>query len=420
MKKKPFPHAPLVWFLLWAIPGWASAAIESYRSAEYDILFPQSRQGQMATGTAVQPEIAPPLEAPIDPRSYRMAPGDLLQLEVGGETDRSWRLAVSAEGQLLLPGSSAIDTNGKTLAGLTEAVRAELSPRFPGKPIGLFLLQPGAFRVPVTGQVAIPGIHPLHSYDRVLAALTLAGGPIDGASIRQIIIRSADGSSRTIDLVRFALLGELDQNPFLEPGMSIQVGQARDFVLVTGAIHGRPGDDRTLVPTASSRIPETPNLQLEWKDGDTGRFAITRAGGLSQDADGTILLLRGDGRQAISLAATDTLRLQPGDILEASMRERWVYVSGAVRYPGPYPHLPSYRAADYVRIAGGPNEFGRGGGWTVKMVGSEEAKAVGAESYVPPGSAILVPEKRTYQISSVLAPVTAFSALIISIVALSK
>jgi len=405
--------------LIGLAPGVSGAAGESPRGTEYDLLFPRAGAGATQNGMALPPEIAPPMEQPIDPQTYRMAPGDLLELTVGGEADRTWRLAVSAEGAFLVPGSSAIDANGKSLAELAGAVRAALSPRFPGKPIELHLLQPGAFRVPVTGQVALPGLHPLHAYDRVSAAIALAGGPLDGASIRQIVVREADGSRRSVDLVRFAVLGELDQNPFLTPGMSIQVPVARDFVLVTGAVRGLRGDNR-IIPAPGSRIPELPAVQLEWREGDTGRFAITRAGGISSESDGAILLLRGSERTSFDIAGTDTLALRPDDVIEASVRERWVYVNGAVHYPGPYPHLPSYKAADYVRLAGGPSEIGRGGGWSLRTPDSDEAQSVGNEADVPPGSTITVPERWTYRASAVLTPLTGVTALVLSIIALIK
>ncbi len=222
-----------------------------------------------------------------------------------------------------------------------------------------------------------------------------------------------------MDLVRFAVMGELDQDPLLEPGVSIQVPAARDFVLVTGAVHGLRGDT-PIVPATGSRIPELPTEQLEWREGDTARLAITRAGGLSQDADGTILLQRGSERTSFDIAATDTVRLRSGDVLEASVRVRWVYVSGAVHYPGPYPHLPSYKAADYVRLAGGPTEIGRGKGWSLRLAGSEEKREVGKERTSPPGSTINVPERWTYRTSTVLASISGVTALIISLVALTK
>ncbi len=147
----------LVWIALaLCLAGAAHAADGPSRGSEYDFLFPRSTSGQSLNGAALPPEIAPPLERPIDPQSYRMIPGDLLELAVGGEADRTWRLSVSAEGMLLVPGSSAIDATGKSLAELVETVRSGLAPRFPGKPISLHLLQPGAFRVPVTGQVQTP------------------------------------------------------------------------------------------------------------------------------------------------------------------------------------------------------------------------------------------------------------------------
>jgi protein involved in polysaccharide export with SLBB domain len=421
----PAPPSVVVMIILAAMalaavaPGIARAAGETSRSLEYDLLFPRSGAGTAEMGGALTPEIAPPLEQPIDPETYRMAPGDLLELAVGGEADRTWRLAVSAEGMLLVPGSSAIVAKDRSLAELVAAVRAELSPRFPNKPIDLHLLQPGAFRVPVTGQVGQPGIQSAHGYDRVSAAIALAGGPLEGASIRTIAVTSADGTTRTVDLVAFAILGQLDQNPFLSPGMSIQVPPARDYVLVSGAVRGLRGDLR-LIPAPGSRIPEMPMVQLEWKEGDTALSAITRAGGLSQDAAGTILFVRGTERKMIDIAGAGTLRLQSGDALEAAVRERWVYVNGAVRYPGPYPHLSSYKAADYVRLAGGPTEIGRGSGWSLRLPGSDRNQRVGDEEDVPPGSTIHVPERWTYRASSVLTPLTGVTALVLSIVALIR
>ena len=95
-------------------------------------------------------------------------------------------------------------------------------------------------------------------------------------------------------------------------------------------------------------------------------------------------------------------------------------MNGAVHYPGPYPHLPSYKAADYVRLAGGPSEIGRGGGWSLRVPGSDDTRGVGTEDDVPPGSTITVPERWTYRASAVLTPLTGVTALVLSIVALIK
>lgn len=392
----------------------AHAALDDLRTPEYDLIFGSSK----ARSTA--PDIPAALEAPIDPTTYRLVPGDLLLLEIGGETDRSWRLAVSAEGDLLVPGAAPIHASGKVLSDVATAAREALARRYPGMPVSLHLMQLGAFRVPVTGLVTNPGVVVLHAYDRISTALVAAGGPLPGGSLRRILVRQPDGSERTCDLVRFAILGSLEENPMIAPGSSVQVPPARDYVRVTGAVRGLPGPDRDLVPNVGSRIPENPNVLLEWKEGDTVDLALTRAGGLSEGANGDILLIRGGERRLIRAGEADSILLRSGDMIEAAMRARWVYVNGAVRFPGPYPYLPSLAAADYVRIAGGPTEIGRGSGWSLRLPETNEKVAIGKEAFVPAGATIWVPERWTYKTSTLLAPISGITALVISLVALRR
>lgn len=400
------------------VPLASSGSVGETRPFEYDLLFPKSSEGQVPAMSIVAPEIAPALEKPIDPDAYFVVPGDLLQLEVGGETDRAWRMAISAEGRLLLPGVESIEVAGKTLTQIEAAVREKLSSRFPGKPMFLHLLQPGMFRIYVTGSVASPGVQSVHGYDRAAFCIGAAGGPLPGGSIRRISVIYADGAEREIDLVRFALLGELDQNPPIVPGIRLHVPPARDFVFLTGAVRGLPGLERPIIPNVGSRIPESPRAMIEWKEGDTIELALMRVGGLSEDASGTILLLRGGDRQILAPSEAGPMLLRPGDLIEAAVRDRWVYVTGAVRYPGPYAHLPSLTASDYVRLAGGPTELGRGKGWRIHPADGGKSQAVGKETYVQPGTTVNVSERWTYRLSTLLAPISGITALVISLVAL--
>lgn len=413
-----------LWTLLTAglilVPETGSPASGEQRTFEADLLFPRSAAGALPQATTVVPEISPPLEVPIDPATYRLVPGDLLQLEIGGEADRAWRLAVSAEGKLLLPGAESIEINGSTLADASARVREAMQRRYPRQPIALHLLQPGAFRVPITGQVLNPGVQNLRAYDRLSVAIAAAGGPLPGASLRSIAVTMPGGRVEKIDLVRFAASGDLSSNPFLVPGISIHLGSARDFVRVTGAVRGLPSGDRVIVPNVGSRIPEQPDILLEWKEGETLQSAVDRSGGLSQDFDGTVFLLRDAERNSFAASELGSTFLLPGDVVEAGMRDRWVFVVGAVRYPGPYSHLPALTASDYVRLAGGPTEIGRGSGWRLREVGSDESRVVGQESYVPPGSTVIVPERWTYKTSTLLAPISGITALVISVIALRK
>ncbi|MBD3161713.1 MAG: hypothetical protein GF346_05600 [Candidatus Eisenbacteria bacterium] len=403
------------------LPGGIVSGADRSRPFEFDLLFPSSTEGRVPATGVVGPEIAPALERPIDPDTYPMVPGDLLQLEVGGETDQAWRIAVSAEGKLLLPGADAVRATGRVLAEVDSLVRDRLAPRYPGGSIALHLLQPGSFRVPITGAVRNPSLQIFRSYDRVAFALEAAGGPRGDASLRAIRIRDAStGTETTADLVRFALLGELDQNPPLRPGVAIHVPPAEAYVEVSGAVHGIPGDQGGAVPNVGSRIPEPPHLLLEWKEGDTIGFALARAGGLSEEATGGIVRVREGERSRLRTPEDDGTLLRPGDRLEVGVRERYVYVIGAVRYPGPYAHLPELTAGDYVRMAGGPTQIGRGGGWKVRFPDGGETDDIGPGSYLPPGTTVTVPERWTHRVSTLLAPISGITALVISLVALRR
>jgi protein involved in polysaccharide export with SLBB domain len=159
-------------------------------------------------------------------------------------------------------------------------------------------------------------------------------------------------------------------------------------------------------------------MLLEWKEGDTVGFLLTRAGGLSAEASGQILLVRDRERTVIGPAESESIAVRPGDVIEVSMRERYVYVIGAVRYPGPYAHLPSLTAADYVQLAGGPTEIGRGNGWRVRLPDGRETGEIGPETYLVAGSTVRVPERWTYRVSTLLAPISGITALVISVIAL--
>jgi protein involved in polysaccharide export with SLBB domain len=404
-----------------SLSGPARAQTDARRTAELNWLFGSAPTVSPPGPSSLQPEIPPPMETPVDPATYRLVPGDLFQLEVGGEANRAWRIAVGAEGKLLVPGFEALPAAGSSLEEITRRVQELLAPRYPNQPVALYLLQPGSFRVPITGLVENPGIATMRSIDRLSHALAALGGPLPGASLRRIEMRGPDGSMRTCDLVRFAHQGDLEQNPPLFPGLTIHVPPAEQFVRVSGAVRGMPGSGAVpTVPNVGSRIVETPRMLLEWREGDTIGFLIARAGGLSEDADGHLLLVRGVERRPLEMPAAAGEPVEPDDVLEVAVAERYVYVVGAVRFPGPYAHLPSMTAEDYVRLAGGPTEIGRGKGWRVRFPDGSETGKVDARTYLPPGSTVRVSERWTYRASTWLAPISGVTALLISLVALTR
>ena len=217
----------------------------------------------------------PPLAGPVDPKIYRVGPGDLLQLQFWGRLTRSWLLQVGPEGRITLPNSGSLPVSGRTLADVRTEVLQKLETQFRGVNMDLRLGRPRVFKIYLTGQVKNPGPTDATGTARVYDVLTNVAMQ-DNASHRHIDIKHTDGSRETADLDLFARTGDQSLNPWLRDGDVINVPVATEWIWAQGAF-GRPGQVElgsrdsllTLFHLAGDPIPsaEIDNVLLvRWKD----------------------------------------------------------------------------------------------------------------------------------------------------------
>lgn len=364
------------------------------------------------------------VEAPVDPASYRLLPGDGIHVGLWGETPKSWTLRVSPEGDLIVPMAGPVAVEGLTLSEAESRVRNALQPLYPRARISLRLVEPGRFRVSVAGLVARPGVYEATASDRLSMALIAAGGIRAGASIRSIRLIPREGVPRSIDLLPWLLRGELDANPTLSPGTSIEVPLRGPTVRVRGPVQGRSGLE--LTPDRATRFAdrpeEEPDIVIEWQTGDSVGTLLAAVGGLNDHATGRGALIRaGSAKRSLDLtrAEATALPVEANDLLEVEYETRWVYITGAVRQPGRYPYLPGMRAIDYVAMAGGPSELGRAKGWGLRDDGGH-FRALDPMNELKPGDFLRVPERRSYKVTTFLAPLSSATAVVLSIIAIAN
>ncbi len=363
-----------------------------------------------------------PLETPVDPATYRLLPGDLLNLGLWGEAAKGYALAVSPQGELMIPKVGPIPVAGKTIAEAEKELTGLLGALYPRSRVSLRLIAPGKFRLSVSGMVNHPGVFEITRVDRLSTALETAGGISGGGSVRSVRILDGEGNlTREVDLLPWLVDGDPKFNPLIEPGTSIDVMQRGPSVYLRGPVNGRSGIDPGEVPVHNPGAPEEePSRIFEWRPGDTVGTMLEMAGGLSERADGTGLLIRnGATVRKLDLRADSSLAVPvvQEDLVEVIGANRWVFVVGAVRIPGRYPYLPGMSAWDYVAMAGGATELGRNSDWTLQNQGERRTSAK-RTSAVYPGSTIRVPERRTYTVTTLLTPLTSAVALVLSLVAL--
>jgi hypothetical protein len=176
-------------------------------------------------------------------------------------------------------------------------------------------------------------------------------------------------------------------------------------------------------PRPSSSLIDRPFLAetrlVAARAGDTLAFILAAAGGLGVNFAGDTVILEREpaGRRSVPLDSLAILAARPGDILEVPFACEWVAVSGSVVRPGYYPFLPGQTVADYVNLAGGPNAYGRGGGW--KVFGpSGEHMDLSANAPVVVGARIWVPERRWHKFATILTPLGTAVAVVVSLAAL--
>jgi protein involved in polysaccharide export with SLBB domain len=198
---------------------------------------------------------------PVDPETYRLGPGDLLQLDLWGRLIRTMPLEVSPEGRIFLPGLGPVEVAGRSLAWTRAHILALVAETFRGVKADLRLLRLRTFKVYLTGRVNRPGAIEVNPATRASEAVDRVG-VADGGSRRDIEVRRRDGPALRLDLLRIQATGRLDLDPLLSDGDVIHVPAATDFVEVQGgvAVPGRyelgPGDSlMTLVEIAGGFLP---------------------------------------------------------------------------------------------------------------------------------------------------------------------
>jgi hypothetical protein len=118
--------------------------------------------------------------------------------------------------------------------------------------------------------------------------------------------------------------------------------------------------------------------------------------------------------------------LEPGDLLAMPKRPGEVTVVGAVLNPGSLQFASGWRAADYLRAAGGRQRFADGGRAFIVLPNGQSVPAgqslfQGGGPPVPPGSVVVVPQDPSpYETWAFLRDLTqVFSQLALSAAALS-
>ncbi|MCI0530566.1 MAG: SLBB domain-containing protein [candidate division Zixibacteria bacterium] len=300
------------------------------------------------------------LDQKVDPEEYHVGPGDIFFINFRGGLSDSYQSIVTPEGVLLLPVLGPVEVSGISLAGAKERIMKKIMSHYSGVEITATLIGLRRFLVPVAGDVNYPGTYPVYASQRASDAILAAGGVLDQASKRNIMLRRSDGSVRWIDLEMFERTGNRKRNPYLREGDVIFVPiQEKKFnrVGVYGAVRAPgefefcPGDSLFDLIELGQGLRDDAILE----DAELVRQNLTESGTYSIKLDLEENFAANPGPSNMALEPGDKLLIR---FASPSDKIAHATIYGEVNRPGAYLiQSDSTRLSELVNMAGGLTEF---------------------------------------------------------------
>lgn len=259
------------------------------------------------------------------PSDYVLGAGDIVQIDVWGNTAKSFACTVTPDGDVVIEDYGIVSVGGMTVAQAERRLKSTLGSRYQGSNLKLTVGQTKTISVNIFGEVKYPGTYTLSAFATVFNALYMAGGPNDIGTLRDIKVMRNGRVIASVDIYDFILNGNATGNVRLATNDVIYVGTYDCLVQIQGKVK-RP-------------------MFYEMKSSESVATLVKYAGGFAGDAqEDNVRLTRKKGGQ-LSVYTLDefergTFQLADADSLFVdSTLQRYtnmVEIKGAVRRPGQY------------------------------------------------------------------------------------
>jgi protein involved in polysaccharide export with SLBB domain len=305
-----------------------------------------------------------PINEPNPDSGYSLDIGDILEIQLVGQSDYIKDFPVKRDGSINLPDIGKINIAGLSISQASKLIKSKINSAFIGTEAFISLSEIRDVNILVSGNAQNPGIYTLPGNSNILHALSVSGGINKYGSLREINLIRDNEVIESLDLYDLLINGEYDLKKRLRSGDVIFVEPRKNVVTINGAVK-RP---------AKYEVLNEQNL-----------FSIiSYANGMKRTADRENIFLERilDGTlKTIPIrneVQFETIKAIDGDSIY--IREypyRSAKISGAVVKPGSYTMAEGETINDLIEKAGGTTENANlfGG-----LYLNEDAKAINKKS----------------------------------------
>ncbi|WP_242067595.1 SLBB domain-containing protein, partial [Leptolyngbya sp. FACHB-711] len=292
--------------------------------------------------------ITNPLPAEAVDQTYRLGPGDQIQVDLFNVPEYSGPQRVLVDGTVNLPAVGNVSVAGLTLSEAEQTIAAVYGRELRNIRVTVSLAQSRPLRVGVAGEVRQPGYYVIASTDAqlpsVAQAIQTAGGATQLANLRRVQVRRAgpNGGLETISVNLWALLeqGDLSQNVTLRDGDTIVIAPtdgmnaAETEQLAASNLASNEAQSINIALIGEIGRPGAYKLESAAGNRATLTQAIQAAGGVTPEADlrkievqrsarnGTVQTTTLDLWQLVTAGdLSQDLILQPGDRITVAKAE---------------------------------------------------------------------------------------------------
>lgn len=283
--------------------------------------------------------------------NYVLGPGDSLIIRTWGKLDQTLSLTIDKSGHIFIPKIGNIYLNGVEYGNAPAVIRREIEKSFINFDISVTLGSLRSVKIFVLGDVVNPGTYDVTALNTVFHGLILSGGPSKTGSLRTIRLKRANGEVKSIDLYRYLLTGDNDQDPLVQAYDTIFVPPIGSVIKVAGQVK-RPGiyelAGHTTAYDAVFNFAGGPatfgyqqRLQIERIDGGNSIVLLDIPISSPSALESTL--------KKVAMKDGDSIKIHPIN----QTKENYIEATGAVKRPGYYEFTPGITIQDVIQHADG-------------------------------------------------------------------